>query len=339
MSGAPPATPTSSGPLYVGIDVGGTKILVVVLDSGAIVSRHKCKTGDEKTPAAVLATVKRAYAAAVSEQEAVRVVAVGMAVPGPVDARRNVVLRAVNLGWTEETPVVSAELFAHAPPLHLDNDAKLGALGEHTLGAGRGCHSTYTLLVGTGLGGGYVARDRLVRGPGHVCGEVGHTPAQLGPDAQLCGCGKRGCLETLASKTGMLAWMRAQERRSWLDKKLPEWRTTAMPGAKLLAKALARDDKLVRAAVERAADGLGAACATVLTATGVQCVVLGGGVVHELGAPFLERVCEAVERHSFAGTEQRTLVRPSLLGDDCVAVGAAAWAQRRTERPSPDDLD
>jgi glucokinase len=188
------------------------------------------------------------------------------------------------------------------------------------------------VFAGTGLGAGYVLDGELVRGAGGCCGEIGHTCIDLRrKKAQLCGCGRRGCLETFASKSGLLGWLRERHPApgpdtAALDRLAPEWRS-AMVGSKQLRKA-AKSDEVVERALRRAAEALGAAAANVLTTTGCEAVVLGGGLVEELPALW-PRVLEAVEEHSFAGTTLAPLVRRTVLGDLAVAVGAAAYCRRR----------
>lgn len=188
------------------------------------------------------------------------------------------------------------------------------------------------MFAGTGLGGGYVLDGELVQGVGGNCGEIGHTCVDLRrKKAQLCGCGKRGCLETFGSKSGLLGYLRLQcpapgPATASLDVLAPSWRTE-MVGSKQLKKA-ARMDAVVDKAIKRAADALGAAAANVLTTTGCEAVIVGGGMVEEL-AGMWPRIIEAVHEHSFAGAALAPLVRKTVLGDLAVAVGAAAYCSRQ----------
>ena len=176
--------------------------------------------------------------------------------------------------------------------------------------------------------------------------------------AQLCGCGRRGCLETFASKSGLLGFLRARHPQpgpatAALDRLAPDWRA-AMVGSKALKQAAKTDAAVDKAgcpspffslfssllfslpppltalqALERAARALGAAAANVLTTTGCEAVVLGGGLVEEMGRSLWPRVMAAVHEHSFAGDALAPLVRRTALGDLAVAVGAAAYCRRK----------
>ena len=217
--------------------------------------------------------------------------------------------------------------------LWLENDANMGAFGEATQGAGKGTHSCYAVFVGTGLGAGYLLGGELVTGANGNCGEIGHTVMDLrSKKAQQCNCGKRGCLETIASKSGLLGWLRLQVQPGTpdaeaLDVAAPNWRTE-MVGAKSLKKA-AKSSPLTKKALSRAADALGAAAANVLTTTGCERVIIGGGLVEELGDSLWEKVIEGVKAHSFAGETHAPLVVKTQLGDAAVAVGAAAFCKKK----------
>ena len=124
--------------LYAGIDVGGTKVLCVVLDAeGQVRGQHKVKVGTEKTVPAMLEKIKEAFAGALAAAGAARVAGAGLAVPGPVDSARREVHKCVNLGWHEPVPLGRLLELPGAPFLWLDNDANMGAYGEVAAGAGK----------------------------------------------------------------------------------------------------------------------------------------------------------------------------------------------------------
>ena len=125
----------------------------------------------------------------------------GLAFPGPVDTEKKRIKRVVNLGWNEPHDVREIGSRLGVEGCWVDNDANMGCYGEWAAGAAKGTKACYGVFVGTGLGGGYIVNGELVQGPHHHCGEVGHTVIDLRKNkAQLCGCGKRGCAETVASK-------------------------------------------------------------------------------------------------------------------------------------------
>lgn len=155
----------------------------------------------------------------------------------------------------------------------------------------------------------------------------------------------------MASKTGMLQWMKKHAEKGQytaLDWVKPDWKVNKQNATSIfsvvnfifqqtslegitsghLKKALKKNDKLVERALQRCANALGVAAANVLTTTGAEVLVLGGGVIEQLGDWLYPRILEAVKEHSFAGEQHCALVKLSKLGDDVVAVGAAMNALR-----------
>lgn len=338
----------SRGPIFIGVDVGGTKVLAVAVDPhGRILSRFKLKTGGARGPDAVAQRVIEAASQCIkalnnnnnNTNTVLDVASMGLAVPGPVDVEKCVVLRAVNLGW-DSVDIGAMQLqrmmsdVARVGSVHVDNDANMGAYGEAMMGAAVGEETVYGVFVGTGLGGGLVRGGELVRGAKGTCGEVGHTCIDIRKNAQQCGCGAKGCLETRASKSGMLKWMKQKGTKTDLDTLSPGWREEGgqVPGSKVLKKCVRKGDVLVCRGLTRMANALGAGVANILTTSGADCVVLGGGIICELGKYLMPKVLESVKKHSFAGETHCSLVKVSALGDYAVAVGAAKNAMHRSQK-------
>jgi glucokinase len=306
----------------LGIDLGGTKIHAVIIDSkGMVVGHARTATKADKGYAAVLDRIAdTAREAAISAGLKWRdLTAVGLGVPGPVDMKKGIILMASNLGW-EPSPVANDLRDRLERPVALGNDVNFGALGEATYGCAADVSSAYMAFVGTGLGGAYVHKGRVLNGAHGYGGEIGHIPAPFG-DA-LCGCGRTGCLETTASRSGIVRLLReaaAQGRSA----KVP---SVGPVKSSALREALEQGCPVVTEAVERCAQALAWGLTTIAHVIDPQVFVLGGGVAEALGERLADRVRSLVGGSSVLHTRYPIDVRLAKLGDDAVAIGAAVTA-------------
>src|SRR5688572_12152227 len=178
-----------------GIDLGGTKILSLYLDSQMQeLGRDYRETEAEKGPEAV---IERMVASMLAAAQGRPLSAAGISTPGPSDPKRGIVTTPPNLPGWRDVPLAKAIGDRLGVPAWLENDANAAALAEHRLGAGRGSDHLVLVTLGTGVGGGLVLDGKLYRGASGAAGEIGHM--QLVADGPVCGCGRRGCLEVLAS--------------------------------------------------------------------------------------------------------------------------------------------
>lgn len=319
--------------LYVGVDVGGTKIqAALVEESGAIVARERSRTprtgGKERALRVVIQTVARLL-----KGEGVartNLAALGVAVPGVVDPKRGLVVVTPNMSLSG-AKIVSRLKTKFRVPVVLGNDCNLGTLGESWLGAARGAKSAFGILVGTGIGGGIVQKRRIWRGARESAAEVGHIVMAVG--GPVCGCGNRGCLEALASRTAIERDIRAAVRKGaktvltdLLDGNLRQIRSGA------LAQALKRKDRLVTGVMRRASEILGHACLTVRHLLDPEAIVLGGGVIEACGDFVFPIVTKVVESDRLPGAREGGRILASALGDDAVVLGAVALARESVGR-------
>ena len=224
----------------------------------------------------------------------------------------------------------------------LGNDANLGTLGETWLGAARSAHSAVGIFVGTGIGGGLIVGGRLVRGQREAAGEIGHIVMQ--PDGLLCGCGNRGCFETLASRLAIEREIRKgiAEGRETIITRLVDDIEGPIKG-KVLKKALKQADELVTEVMREASKILGYACLSVRHLIDPDVIVLGGGVIEACGAFIMPIVQKIVAADALPGARAGGRVVESELGDDAILLGAVALAMgfgadspvRASELPLP----
>lgn len=321
------------GGKFVGVDVGGTKILATLVTSeGMVLGRKRLPTPHVKSSTGVIAAVAEAIGGALKKAgaSAVDITAIGLAVPGVVEPGTGRVLVApnVNLGGL----AVVKELARHfRAPIALGNDVNLGTLGEKWLGAARADDSVVGIFVGTGIGGGIILDGRLVEGSRGAAAEVGHMVMQLGGPA--CGCGNQGCLEALASRLAIERELRAAIAKG--RKTLVSELIKGQPGpirSSVLQEALEDKDKLTISVLKKAAEVLGAACVNLIHVLDPQAVVLGGGVMEACGDFILPIVQAVVAKDPLMKGRAPAPVLEAALGDDAVALGAAAIALRLVGR-------
>ena len=189
--------------LYLGVDIGGTKVQAsLVEESGQTLQRERYRTPRDSGPEPVLLGIEKAIEEVLAKG-VVRpkdLTAIGVAVPGVVDPDSAQVIVTPNMSLS------GVKIGSHLEgkfrvPIAVGNDCNLGALGEKWLGSARQADSLVAILVGTGIGGGYVQKGKLWRGARESAAEIGHIVMQI--DGPTCGCGNRGCLEALASRTAI----------------------------------------------------------------------------------------------------------------------------------------
>ncbi|GAK58484.1 ROK family protein [Candidatus Vecturithrix granuli] len=317
---------------YAGIDLGGTKIYTVVINpDGQILGRTKIKIGEDRGFDVVFGKMMECYQMACTEAGIAdaQMTAIGLAVPSPVDLERGVIKHAPNLGW-KEIEIRSVLQQKLNKPLFVGNDVNMGVFDEYHLGAGKGFSRVYGLFIGTGIGGGYVVDGQVVRGVNYTAGEAGHIIIKMG--GPQCNCGLQGCLEAIAAKAGMIKYMIEQvdkkRKKTLLDQIAPNWRQTV--GSSALSKALKKNDKVVKKALKRSAKAIGVAAANLITATGVEAIIIGGGVIEEMGDFFMPRIEKSMRANTFDNGSVGVELRQAALGDDAVALGTA-WYVRMPE--------
>jgi glucokinase len=320
---------------FIGVDLGGTSLRAgVVASDGTVLALEKRKTRPELGAAAVIdrlaETIERALQAA--DCRAREVGGIGVGIPGPVDTERGVVRLAVNLGpqWAN-LPLAERLRRRLGVPAVIDNDVRVGALGEHTHGAGQGLEDMLAIFVGTGVGGGLVLGGALHTGWRGSAGEVGHTVV-AGDNGVLGKTGQPGTVEPLASRTGMERRVRelvAQGQKSVvpaLIESLGQGRLTS----RVIAEALRQDDAVMRTALAEAQHTLGVLAGNLINILDPQMVVIGGGVAERLGGRFvgpIRRVAYStiINKHNARAVK----IVPAALKDASGVVGAAVLARQK----------
>jgi glucokinase len=318
---------------YLGVDVGGTKILATLVEeSGTILARERTTTPRDEGAERVLVAIEKAMEKVLSDAAlgAELLTAIGVAVPGVVDPGPGRVIVTPNMNLSGVALASHLEARFRVPVV-LGNDCNLGALGEAWLGSARQASSAIAILVGTGIGSGIVRKGKLWRGARESAGEIGHIVMQIG--GPKCGCGNQGCLEALASRTAIERDLRqavADGRKTALSDLLQG--DLSLIRSSALRKALESEDELVTEVMRRASEVLGYACLTVRHLLDPEVIVLGGGVVEACSQFMLPIVEHIVGCDQLPGAREGGQVRLSALGDDAVVLGCVALARKHVGR-------
>jgi glucokinase len=319
---------TQSQRLFASVDLGGTKIAGALgTAAGEIVAEQVTPTRAHEGPAAVLDRIA-ALVDALAEAAGQRPVALGMGVPGLVDLAEGVTRFLPNLPtqW-RDVPVRDTLEPVVGCPVALLNDVRTATLGELTYGHGREADTLAFFALGTGIGGGVAVEGKLRLGPLGAAGELGHQT--ILPDGPLCGCGNRGCLETLASGPAIAAqgvWLLRSGRAPRLHEIVAGDAGRVTP--REMAQAAEAGDEAVRRALVRAATYLGIGVANVVVVLHPDLVVLGGSVA-QIGPLLFDTVRETVRRRVGMFPTDGVRILPSHLGNRAGILGGIALARER----------
>jgi glucokinase len=322
------------GPPVLGIDLGGTKILcgVVAADS-RILGRAKrttpAKEGGSAIHEAILACADEALRIArLGRQD---LAAAGIGSPGPLDTNSGVILFSANLN-VRNYPLGPELAAALGRPVLVQNDVRVGGYAEFRLGAGRGYRDLIAAFVGTGIGGCLIQGGEIVTGSTCNAGEIGHIIIKVG--GPRCGCGARGCLEALASKTAIARRVQKAVRKG-LPTVLGD--KMARKGGRLksgdLAEAVTAKDLVALKEVHRAAHYLGLGLGGLINVLGPEIVIVGGGVAGALGPHYIDLVRTAARSQALGDPNGLIRIEPAALGDDAGILGAALLAREKFVRP------
>jgi len=324
----------SNEPLYLGVDVGGTKVAAgLVTSRGEILSKVRVPMKSHEDAAAGLRSVEEAIDAALSAEPARKasIAGIGIVSPGPVDPLRGIVVNPGNLPCWRNYPLVAEIKKSRGLPTILDNDANAAALAEARWGAGAGYPSVFYVTIGTGIGTGLVLDGSIYHGRTGAAAEGGHVSIDYrGP---LCPCGKRGCIEALVA--GPALAHRARER---LAARGVEARTLlALAGgdpaavtAEIVAKAWLDGDPLATAILEETADLLAIWLGNMIDLFDPDVIVVGGGM-GKLIAGWFGRMHQQTAKwcvNSRCG--EIPLVRAHYGEDSAIAGGAALCISPKT---------
>lgn len=312
--------------LALGVDIGGTKVAIGVVDSsGRILDGTRLPIDADDANASLEAIAEQI----VNLRSRHTVSSIGVCTPGHLDAQRSRIVFAANLRWVD-VPVRDFIQSRTDLPTLLEGDANAAAWAEHRFGAGRDEPHLVMVTVGTGLGGGVIDDGVIRHGATGASSDIGHM--QVVPDGIECECGGRGCLERYASGQALLGAARTlciqDPARAGGLLSLGDGTPEGLRGSHVTLAAR-HGDPLAAEALQGLADWLGRGLAIVTAVLDPGCFVVGGGV-SDAGELLLSPVRSAYTRHlPAAGSRSPAKVRLATLGVDAGMVGAADLSRNR----------
>lgn len=308
--------------VLIGVDIGGTTVKIGVMSQeGQIVKKWEIDTnktnGAEQIPDDVWQSIEQNLVDLNIKQD--NVIGIGVGAPGFVDATTGDVAEAVNLGWKDFKLGEKMELLSKLP-VYVDNDANIAALGENWKGSGQQVDNLIAVTLGTGVGGGIIANNQIISGANGTAGEIGHvTVTQNGV---ACNCGRSGCLETIASATGIArlaeekvnAGVNTQLTARYLENKKLE--------AKDVFDAAKSGDQVAMEVIDYVVDVLGLAIANIATVINPSKIVIGGGV-SKAGDLLLAPLKAAFSKYALPRIDQGSTFVVAKLGNDAGIIGGA----------------
>ncbi|MBP3951235.1 ROK family glucokinase [Bacillus suaedae] len=313
---------------FVGVDIGGTTIkMAFVTGEGEIISKWEIPTntanGGTEIPEDIAEAIRQKSAELGESVDHLQ--AIGVGAPGFINMDTGFIYQAVNIGWKDFALKDLLEKETGLP-VTVDNDANIAALGEMWRGSGDGARDLLCVTLGTGVGGGIVANGQILNGANGMAGEIGHNTV-IAEGGMPCNCGKTGCLETVASATGIkrLAMNAlADGSPSTLADLLEQHGAIS---SKEVFEAAELGDEVAQSVVHEVCFHLGLALANLANALNPAKIVVGGGV-SKAGQHLLDPLESEFRRFALPRVAEGAEFKIATLGNDAGVIGGA-WIAKQ----------
>lgn len=314
----------------VGVDLGGTTIKMAFINLyGEIIHKWEIPTNKGEKGKHIPTDIANSIDQQLEDlrQNKSRLISIGIGAPGTVNVQDGSIEVAVNLGW-ENFPLRDILKRETSLPVVVENDANLAAIGEKWKGAGNGAKNLLFVTLGTGVGGGIIINGKIVHGENGAGGEIGHITS-IPKDGFLCKCGKKGCLETVASATGIVRLALEELAYTEESTKLKDYynkHKTVTP--KQIFDAANEGDKMAKRIIHQVTFHLGLSLANLANSLNMEKIVIGGGVSNA-GNSLLIPLKEQFVQFAFSKVAQGVELVIATLGNDAGLLGGA-WLAKET---------
>lgn len=313
---------------WMGFDLGGTKMLTQIYDSKwNVVSKERKRTkpgtGAKGGVERIIETIRECLQKA--EIPAERLHGIGIGCPGPINMDQGVLLDLPNLGW-ETVPIKDRLQAEFGVPVAVLNDVDAGTYAEYRVGAARGARCVIGIFAGTGIGGGCIYEGEVLRGKTTSAFEIGHV--QVMSNGPRCGCGQRGCLESVASRLAIASQVARAAYRGDAPHLLQEAGTDLVKiRSGVLSSSISEGDVIVGEIIREAARYIGIAIANAVNLLAPEVVVLGGGLVEAMPEMFIPHAAKSANKRVMPAYKDSFHVVAASLQDDAGVLGAALWVE------------
>lgn len=304
----------------IGIDIGGTSVKIGLFETdGTLVFKWEVPTNKDEGGRYILEDVSTSIREVLHEKliHLEDIAGAGVGVPGPVMPDGSVEV-CVNLGWRNVNPQRELSAMLDGLLVRSDNDANVAALGEMWRGGGMGFTDIVMVTLGTGVGGGVIVDEKIISGKHGLAGEIGHIHVR-DEETEHCNCGGVGCLEQVASATGIAREARRTMAKSDQPSALREFGDQVT--AKDVLDAAKAGDELALSVVETVGRYLGLTLAQIAMTVDPQMFVIGGGV--SKAGQFLIDVIDKYYQHYTPISQNKGVIGLAKLGNDAGIYGAA----------------
>ncbi len=307
----------------IGIDLGGTKILIALVnkETGDVIHYVKKKTKKDKGPQNIIRKMVSGIEELLEESKfkPEDIESIGVGAAGQVDRENGIIIGAPNLDCYDLN--IREHLTSHFNlPVYLGNDVEIAAMGEMKFGAAKGCDDFVCVFVGTGVGSSIVKDGKIIHGATGTAGEIGHMIVDL--NGRQCACGAHGCLEAYASRSAIEKRIEGALRKGRHSAILDYIETGKSISSSMIQKSIEREDELVIQCVNEAAEYLSGGLASIINFINPKLIILGGGLIEAVDY-FYKTTIKKARAKCLPVPATKIEFKKAQLGDYSGVIGAA----------------
>ncbi|SEQ19249.1 glucokinase [Virgibacillus subterraneus] len=312
----------------IGIDVGGTTIKFgIINEAGNILDKWEIPTNATNSGTSILTDIWNSLRQKIEIGQLNKdsITGIGLGAPGFIHEESGRVYEAVNIGWKNMEIANELKIISNLP-VFVQNDANIAVLGENWRGAGEQSRNLIAITLGTGVGGGIIANGTILNGENGTAGEIGHITIEK--DGYQCNCGRRGCLETIASATGIVRQARNIIGTNPTSRLASLYRENGSLTTKDIFELANNGDALSKEVIDHTADVLGLVIANLATIINPSKILIGGGV-SKAGEGFINSIDNAFRKYALGRVSEVCDLKVAQLGNDAGIIGAAFLVKQK----------
>lgn len=312
----------------IGIDLGGTKILIALVDrnTGEVLEHVKKKTKKDKGPKNIIRKMLEGIEELIENSGKTfdEISSIGVGAAGQIDRKNGVIIAAANLDCYDlNLKKILTEKFDI--PVYVGNDVEIATIGEQKFGAGKDCNDFVCVFVGTGVGSAIVKDGKIIIGATGTAGEIGHIIVDL--NGRQCSCGAHGCLEAYASRSAIERRIEGALKKGRKSCILDYLETGKSITSSMIQKSIEREDELVLQCVTEASEYLSGGIASIINFINPELIILGGGLIEAVNY-FYQKTIKKAKAKSLPVPAEKIQFKKAMLGDYSGVIGAAFLEDR-----------